>query len=859
MQLSAGGRLGPYEIVDLLGAGGMGVVYRARDSRLGREVAIKVLPDELSSDPGRLERFSREARAVAALNHPNILSVYDVGDEGGTPYVVFELLDGETLRGRLGRGPMPAVDAVELAAQAARGLAAAHRQGIVHRDIKPENLFVARGGLLKILDFGLAKALSVGDDTGTSEQTASSAREPDGRAGTAAYMSPEQARGQPFDHRSDLFSLGVVVHEMLSGANPFRRETSAETIVAILKERPEPLPPAVTQEAPGLGPVLSRCLAKDSDSRFQTAADLEFALQQALGPAGTVGTPPSTAKGARSSLVAPALIAAALAAGAAGVFVARETAPDPPALRKLTARAGIVTSARFSPDGQTVVYSGIWTEHKKETLEQRLDVLEPRALELPPGRVVGSAAGELAIIAAPADPAACVGGALVRAPAQGGGTRIVAEGVMCADWARDGSAFALVRRDGGLDRLEYPPGRLLYSSPGTLLDPRISRDGRKVAFIEQPVRGENSGRLGVVDDAGRVRFLTEPQRTLWSMAWAPDGRDLWISGWGMDSDRKETRSVEAVTLSGRKRLLLRLPGSFRLLDVGPQGKALLAVDQRRQETVGRLAGDDRERDLTFRDWSFLMDLSADGRTVLFSDLDTRDARLTAFLRRAADPQPVRLDFGEPQSLSPDGSRLTLFVRDPESLRVIPTGAGQAFTLPRGTIAHHFNSRWLPDGHRILIAAQEKDRPKRLFVQEAPDGLPRPVTPEGIMNMYPAISPDGRWVAAGLEQHGSLQQAWPLAGGDPRPLRGLKPGDWVVRWSSDGRFVFAYEIGQAQPPWTVFRVDLETGHRDVWKTLEPASSSGVPLLARIHVTPDGQSYAYTFERTQSELYLVSGLR
>jgi hypothetical protein len=844
MHLSAGERLGPYEIVGLLGAGGMGVVYRAHDPRLEREVALKVLPEELSLDRGRLERFRREARAVAALNHPNILSVHDVGNERGTPYVVFELLDGQTLRERLGGASLPVRTSLDLAIQISRGLGAAHRRGIVHRDIKPENLLVARGGLLKILDFGIAKALGSEDGRRSTEETASAASEPGGRVGTAPYMSPEQARGQPVDPRSDLFSLGIVLHEMLGGASPFHRGSSAETLVAILKESPAPLPPVVVEEAPGVGPIVARCLAKEPDDRFQSAADLEFALQQTLGPAPPVTVSETPARGRRPFRGWALLAAMALAAGAAGVFVGRATAPDPPVYRKLTARTGAIASARFSPDGQTVVFSGFWAGREVETLEQRIDALEPRILDLPPGRVVGSVAGELAIVTASGFTLQrdLPPGKLLRAPAQGGGARVVAEGVTNGDWARDGSAFAIVRRDGGFDRLEYPLGRQLYS-----------------AFLEHPVRGESAARIGVVGAGGRATFLTEPLGPISGIAWSPEGREVWASGWLGRSRSEGSWSVVAVTPSRQRRLLLWLPSSFRLLDVSAGGQALLALDQTRLETMGRLAGDDRERDLAFRDSSFLMDLSPDGRTILFSHYDQRYSRRTAFLRRAAEPQPIHLDFGEPQSLSPDGSRVTLFIRYPESLRVIPTGAGAALTLPRGTIARYFNSRWLPDGRRILIAAQEKDRPKRLFLQEVPEGLPRPVTPEGIMTMYPAVSPDGKWVAAGPEVGGALQAAWPLDGGKPRPLAGLAPGDWVVRWSEDGRSVFAYERERAQPPWPVFRVDLETGRREVWKELRPAVSSGVSLIARIHVTPDGRSYGYTFRHGRSDLFLVNGLR
>jgi hypothetical protein len=861
MVLSAGGRLGPYQVVGLLGAGGMGVVYRARDPRLGRDVAIKVLPEEMSQDPKRLERFEREARAVGALSHPNILSVHDVGSENGAPYVVFELLEGETLRERLGSGPLPAQAAVDFGIQVARGLVAAHRQGIVHRDLKPENLLVARAGLLKILDFGLAKSRGPEDGAGATELTASGVTEPGGRLGTAAYMSPEQARGEAVDHRSDLFSLGVVIQEMLSGASPFRRETAADTIVAILRESPPALPPAVAADVPSMGAIIARCLAKDPEHRFQSAADLEFALRQALAPAVPAG-PLARAPTASRRLGALALLLA-FAAGAALVFVGRGTPPEPPGFRKLTARPGAVASALFSPDGYTVLFSGSWTGSELRTFEQRIDALEPRPLDLPPGRVVGSAGGEYAIVTASGPQTGTWSGSLIRTPLQGGGARVVAEAVVNADWAADGSAFAITRTDGGRARVEYPPGRTLYETAGALAAVRISPDGKRVAFIEHPVRGHLESRVGVVDAVGAATFRGRPKVWIRSIAWSADGREVWFtySGWGQSphAEAPSGWSLGAVTLSGRERLLLRLPDTFRVLAVSARGNALLSIDQLRRETVGRLAGDLEERDLAFRDGTFLLDIAHDGRTILFADRDTRYGRVTAYLRRAAEAQPVRLEQGEPHSLSPDGTWVTLYAQGRETLRLIPTGAGDAVTLPMGTIDRYYNSRWLPDGRRLLVAAQEKDRPKRLFLQDVPSGLPRPVTPEGVMNMYPAISPDGMWVAAGLEQKSALQSAWPLGGGEPRPLRGLVPGDWVVRWSDDGRFVFAYDPGRVYPPWPVVRVDLETGRREVWKELTPPGASGATQLLRVHVTPDGRSYGYTFERAQSDLYLVSGLR
>src|SRR5687768_12530615 len=231
--LAAGSRLGPYTILSPLGAGGMGEVYRARDPRLGREVAVKVLPAELSRDADRLRRFEQEARAASALNHPNILTVFDTGSEDGTVYLVTELLEGETLRERLAGGALPARKAIEIGIQIARGLAAAHEKGIVHRDLKPENLFLTRDGRVKILDFGLARLQR--SDIGEAP-TILTGTEPGVVLGTVGYMAPEQVRGQPADHRADVFALGAVLYEMLTGRRAFQRDSAAETMTAILRE-----------------------------------------------------------------------------------------------------------------------------------------------------------------------------------------------------------------------------------------------------------------------------------------------------------------------------------------------------------------------------------------------------------------------------------------------------------------------------------------------------------------------------------------------------------------------------------------------------------------------------------------------
>ena len=283
MSLAAGATLGPYEIVAPLGAGGMGEVYRAHDARLLREVAIKVLPPDFATDPERLARFSREARAAGALSHPNILAIYDLGTHEGAPYVVSELLDGTTLRDLMAGSPLPPSKAIAYALQVARGLAAAHGKGIVHRDLKPENLFVTKDGHVKILDFGLAKVVTDdGKDTATRAVTLTVATESGRIMGTVGYMSPEQLRGEPADQRSDIFAFGIVLYEMLNGTAPFSRSSMVDTMTAIMREDPPEMSGA-RDLPPALERIIRHCLEKRPEDRFHSAQDVAFAIDSLSG------------------------------------------------------------------------------------------------------------------------------------------------------------------------------------------------------------------------------------------------------------------------------------------------------------------------------------------------------------------------------------------------------------------------------------------------------------------------------------------------------------------------------------------------------------------------------------------------
>jgi len=402
MSLSPGQRLGPYEITAPLGAGGMGEVYRARDTKLDRDVAVKVLPTRLAEDAEALARFEREAKAVAALSHPNILAIHDFGREATTAYAVMELLDGETLRQRLAAGALPVRKAAEYGLQMAQALAAAHDKGIVHRDLKPDNVFVTRDGRVKVLDFGLARReATTADGTETSSPTAAHATEPGAVMGTAGYMSPEQVRGQPADARSDIFSLGTVLYEILSGRKAFARETAAETMTAILREEPPELAVAVDGLPAALGRIVEHCLEKRPEERFQSARDLAFDLSSLSSSQVRHERVAETGPGAgRRAWARPAAAAVLAAACGTALFLAgRSTARKPsPAFEPLTFRRGSVSYARFAPDGRTVVYAANWEGGPLEIYSTQPGSPESRALGLRADLQAVSRNAEMAVL-----------------------------------------------------------------------------------------------------------------------------------------------------------------------------------------------------------------------------------------------------------------------------------------------------------------------------------------------------------------------------------------------------------------------------------------------------------------------------
>ncbi len=869
-----------YKITGKLGGGGMGVVYKAEDTRLHRTVALKFLADDSAKDPSALERFRREAQAASSLNHPNICTIYDVGEEGGSAYIVMEFIDGQTLKHRIEGKAMRLSEMLEVAGQVADALEAAHSQGIVHRDIKPANIFITRSGQAKVLDFGLAKytaeAHSAHDaNLHDSMPTAGSPdllTSPGMAVGTIAYMSPEQAMGEELDRRTDLFSLGLVVYEMATGRQAFSGSTSAAVFDGILNRAPAPVLQVNPQLPPRLEQILEKALEKDRRLRYQTASDFRVDLQRLRReadsyPSGKIATQPGTSEpsaGAsrgsspRGSIIAVASAVIVIALIAAAYFLGKReglaSSIVPPTYHQLTFRGGTIRMARFAPDGKNIVYSAAWEGNPIELLVTRPDSPESRPFGLSKAEVLSiSSEGEMAVLlnSHNIDPY-INSGTLGRVPLGGGAPREVLENVQWADWSPDGTNFAVVREFGGLSRLEYPIGKVLYQTGGWLSHPRVSPKGDVVAFIEHPVRRDDAGSIAVVDLSGKKKTLSTGWETAWGLGWSPNGNEIWFSstrlGYG--------RYLSAVTLSGKERLLAREPGTLTLQDVAKDGRVLITRDVPRVGMVGLTAGSTKERDLSWLDWSAPKDLSTDGKQLLFTESgEAGGENYSTYIRGTDGSAAVRLGDGLSFALSPDQKWvLTGLPKPPVQFNLAPTGAGETRQLTHDQI-NRLYARWFPDGKQLLFSADEPGKGVRLYVQDVSGSSPKPITAEGVNGSFMAISPDGKQVALVTpDQKPSLLT---LDSGEIRPIPGLDAGDAPIAWTNDGKSLFVYRLGEV--PATVNRLDLATGHKQLWKQLVPPDVSGVTDISSVLVTPDGNNYVYEYGRTLSDLYLVNDLK
>jgi len=845
----------------------MGEVYRARDIHLGRDVALKVLPAAVAGDPKRLARFEREAQLLGSVAHPNILSLHDFGESGGIAFAIFELLKGRTLRERLKSGPLPSQRAVEIAAGIGRGLAAAHAKKIVHRDVKPENIFVLTGGGVKVLDFGLARQVAPTDsgEVETSLETDELLTGAGAVVGTVGYLSPEQVRGETVDHRSDIFALGCVLYEMLSGRRPFTGETSHEVLTAVLRQEAPHLDPRPM--LPGLAPIVHRCLEKDPGRRFQSASDLAFALESLSGLSSPDSGPAIKAEGApvpplRGRLVfaATMIAAAGLGFALAGLLARPGGRGNAAEFERITFRRGSIFQARFVPGGSRVFYSASWDGNPVEIFETIPGQAGARSLNLAPATLMSvSKQGELAVALSPRFPFTYYQpGRLARLPATGGvPPRELLDHVNTADWDPVTGELVVARSlDDGTTWLEWPLGTRAYHSTGRIGNLRVAPDGQRLAFFEYSSSGVT---LVVLDHNLEQSSLDKAWNVIsGGIAWTPDNKEVWFTA---STDWSPTK-LWAYRPGGSLRMVLNLPGGMRLQDVAGDGRVLLSLwNYRISLHAGEMQSTDT-RDLSWFGWSFVSDLSADGKTLLFSDLPSeRPAETDSWFVRpfeggpateiaSGDATPLSFRGGK---LSPDGRSAAIPSADGRVITIEPLGAGEPYSvqLPKG-MRSWGPIAWRHDSRGFLFVGSRDGGTDKLFEQMLDGAPPRSLRPSAAYGLV--LSPDGSWTAGVLDRF--RLRLVQHSGKHEREITADAPLGHLIRWSADGTGIFFYRQGEV--PGAIYRLELETGHVSLLRRLMPPDPAGVWRVHPVTVSADGSRYAYSASRWMSDLYLFRNL-
>jgi eukaryotic-like serine/threonine-protein kinase len=864
MSLTSGKRLGPYEIQSALGAGGMGEVYRARDTRLDRIVAIKVLPHHLSSNPDLKQRFEREARAISSLNHPRICTLHDVGHQDGVDFLVMECLEGESLADRLRKGSLPLKESLKIGIEICEALEAAQRTGIVHRDLKPGNVMLTKNGA-KLMDFGLAKSAVTGLSPAASAPLLSAVKTMSEATpltpltsagmviGTIQYMAPEQIEGKEADARSDLFALGAVLYEMSTGKRPFEGKSQLSLASAILEKEPEsmrtfkPLTPAAFEH------VVSSCLAKNPENRFQNARDVRLELEWIAKdlPQLTEQRPAHTAK-PLSQILPWAVTAAVVLVALGAIFLAQRQKPAP-RYTSVSFREGELSGARFSHDGQTIVFSGRWEGEPAQMSVTRVGTAESRSMNIPEAEVASiSSSDDLAIfLGCEENFFLNCGGTLATVNLAGGSPRTLAEHVAQADWHPDGKRMVISVSSPDGPRLEFPPGHVIYQQKaGWFGHPRFSPDGSLIAFENHSIAGNDDGQVELLDMNGKHSVLFTSS-SVEGLAWSPDGKELWFAatetgGWA--------DTIFAIRPGGKPRVVLTSP-SIRLYDISKDGLVLLSHESWRRQLIGLFPGDKSDHPYSWDDDTQPTAISTDGRLISFYE----SGELYAIVRdyqgyyRPTDGSPaVRLGVGA-AAISPDGKWVVLGSNQSNPKRPLqlqPLGPGEPRDLATPGLTAFNRVRWSDDNRQIVYEAQTEQGGWNAYRQMIAGGAPT-LLMVNVPDSYPALSPDGK-VAALRKEHDGI---YLCAENDSQPvkLKAASNEEFPIRFAEGGKSLLVAD--PTSRAFVLTLIDLASGRRQLWKRLDTESRADQLFVA----TPDLKYYAYPFPRYSSVLYTVENLR
>jgi eukaryotic-like serine/threonine-protein kinase len=866
MVIATGTVIGPYEIVGWLGAGGMGEVYRARDPRLDREVALKLIAAAFATDAGRVHRFAQEARAAGQINHPNILSVYDTGTHGGAPFIVSELLEGASLRDRLQEGALPPRKAIDYARQSAEGLAAAHAQGIVHRDVKPDNLFITNDGRVKILDFGIAKLTLPSGDGGAPARLATDTA--DGTViGTAAYMSPEQARGEVVDARSDIFSVGAVLYEMLSGHPPFARDTAAETSAAILIEEPAELPAAVP---PSLIRIVSRCLEKTRGARFQSAPDLAFALEVLAGTGATVPHAAETPRRSRrgGAGVAWAVAALAVVASAAAWWPRPAAAPPPAPARVLSLppSAGVSLATEeapvISPDGGRVAFVGYDAAGRRLlytrglagfVAAQPLDRTEGASLPFwsPRGDALGFfAQGSLKTV----EVATGSVRTLAPSPAPRGGT-----------WSADDVIVFAPRPQAGPHRIAAGGGTpatqvAIDAAAGWL--PSFLPDGRHFLIFVRAALPENAGVfVASLDSPTRKKVLSSRSNAVYA---APGYLLYWGDGallaQRFDTDTLEVRGNAIEVASGvglnaatnQALFSLSVSGTLVFLTAAAGLSELQWVDRAGAPLGGPL----------LKEAFTTVALSPDATKVAYDLVDPRTASMDLWALNFTTGQTFKLTFGAGQEVfplwSPDGRRIafsSIQNPPPQLYELQADGTG----IDKPLIPTDFPavpSGWSRGG-LLVYTLVSSTTGGDIWVLPLDSRKPYPVVQTAKDERYGTLSPDGRRLAYVSNDRGTYEvyvQPFPGGAGMQRLVSTSGGGGLAPQWSDEGRELFYLGLDKR-----LMVVDMTTRPPGAAKALFATRTKWMeiqPTARTFAVAPGGKRFLLANATAESEHELVT---